>query len=104
MTSDLQIKNKIEGGKLILVSPFRKEVRKTMAHRHSNYFEIIFLSRGKGNHFIDLRNYPVEPPVMYFIRKEQVHYWEITEEPEGYVLILKKAFIDASLDKELRLL
>jgi AraC-like DNA-binding protein len=104
MRTQLQIKNKIEAGKLIQISPFRKEVRKTTPHKHHNYFEIIFLTKGMGSHYIDMRNYPIEPPIMYFIRKEQVHYWEITREPEGFVLILKKAFLEASLDKELRFL
>lgn len=39
---------------------------------------------------------------MYFIRQEQVHYWQLESEPEGYVVIIKKAFIEKSLDNELK--
>jgi AraC-like DNA-binding protein len=38
------------------------------------------------------------------VRKEQVHHWELLTEPEGYVLILKKVFIEKSLDSELKTL
>ena len=39
---------------------------------------------------------------MYFVRQEQVHYWELNKEPEGFVVIIKKSFIEKSLDKELK--
>ena len=102
MNSSIDIKNKIEEDKAIKVSPFKKELRVTTPHKHDNYFEIIYLSKGRGNHFIDSRKYSVEPPVMYFIRKEQVHYWELDQEPEGFVVIIKRSFIEISLDSELK--
>lgn len=39
---------------------------------------------------------------MFFIRQEQVHYWEITSVPDGYVIIIRKPFIEKSLDRELK--
>lgn len=102
MRKDLPVKNKIELDKVIKVAPFKKDIRKTTPHKHNSYFEIVYLSKGKGNHFIDSRKYPVSPPVMYFVRKEQVHYWELTTEPEGFVVIIKKSFIQKSLDSELK--
>lgn len=102
MRKNLPVKNKIELDKVIKVAPFKKDIRKTTPHKHNSYFEIVYLSKGKGNHFIDSRKYPVSPPVMYFVRKEQVHYWELTTEPEGFVVIIKKSFIQKSLDSELK--
>jgi len=102
MVTKLQVKDKNESGKSIKVSPFRKEIRKTTPHKHNNYFEILYLSRGSGYHFIDSRKFEVAPPVMYFIRKDQAHYWELDSEPDGFVIIIKKAFIEESLDGELR--
>lgn len=102
MAEKLQIKNKIEPDKLIKVSPFRKEIRKTTPHTHHSYFEIIYLSEGSGIHHIDSRSYPVSPPLLYFVRREQVHFWELDTEPDGFVLILKKGFVDRSLDKEMK--
>jgi AraC family transcriptional activator of pobA len=102
MSSSLRIKDKSDAGTLIKVAPFRKEIRKTEPHKHNSYFEIVFLSKGKGIHQIDNKNYPIQPPVVFFIRKEQMHNWNITHSPDGYVLILKKTFVEKSLDHELK--
>lgn len=102
MITKLQIKDKSESGKSIKIAPFKKEIRKTVPHKHNNYFEILYLSQGSGHHFIDSRKFEVAPPVMYFVRKDQVHYWELDSEPDGYVIIIKKKFIEESLDSELK--
>src|ERR1044072_5924779 len=102
MSFQLEIKDKIEAEINIKVAPFKKEIRKTTPHKHNNYFEIIYLSEGGGYHFIDSRQFEVKPPVMYFVRKEQVHYWDLDREPEGFVVIIKKSFISKSLDNELK--
>lgn len=104
MPSKLNIKDKSETGKLIKITPFRKDIRKTEPHKHNNYFEIIYLSKGSGTHSIDYNKYHVQPPVIFFVRKEQVHHWDLLTVPEGYVIILKKAFIEKSLDSELKTL
>ena len=104
MHSSLQIKDKSETDKLIKVAPFRKDIRKTEPHKHNNYFEIIYLSKGSGTHSIDYNKYKVQPPIIFFVRKEQVHHWDLKSVPEGYVLILKKGFIEKSLDSELKAL
>ena len=102
MASQLTVKDKIETEKLIKVSSFKKDVRNTIPHKHNSYFEIIYLSKGTGCHYIDSGKYAVTPPTMYFISQEQVHYWQLETEPEGYVVIIKKAFIEKSLDNELK--
>ena len=104
MSKELEIKDKSDGGQLIKIAPFRKEVRKTNPHKHNNYFEIIYLTKGKGKHFIDNIAYRIEPPMIYFVRREQVHHWELQTVPDGYVLILKKAFMDKSLDSDLKVI
>ncbi len=102
MPSKLNIKDKSDTGTLIKISPFRKDIRKTEPHKHNSYFEIVYLSKGKGVHYIDNNGYPIHPPIVFFIRKEQVHNWHITSSPDGYVLILKKTFVERSLDNELK--
>lgn len=102
MPHQLIINNKIENHKVIKVTPFKKGVRTTTPHKHNNYFEIIYLSQGSGYHHIDLNRYAINPPVMFLVRQEQVHYWEITSEPEGYVVIIRKPFVEKSLDSELK--
>ncbi len=102
--SELEVKDKSEMGQLIKVSLFETEVRKTNPHKHNNYFEIIYLVKGKGKHFIDGFEYAIEPPIIFLVRREQVHHWDLKTIPEGFVLILKKAFMDRSYDDELKVI
>jgi AraC family transcriptional activator of pobA len=102
--SNIEIKDKSEVGKLIKTAPFRKHVRKTEPHKHNSYFEIIYLSKGSGIHGIDYDKFTVQPPIIFFVRKEQVHHWDLLTEPDGYVILLKKGFVDKSLDNELKML
>lgn len=100
----IPIKTKIESHKGLKVSPFKKDIRVTVPHKHNNYFEILYLSAGSGFHYIDSKQYPIEPPVIFFVRKEQVHHWNFKTEPEGYVALIKKSFVDESLDNDLKTL
>lgn len=102
MDSSIRIKNEINEDKVLKVSSFRKDVRVTKPHKHNSYFEIIYLSKGGGYHFIDSKRYEVLPESVFFVRKEQIHYWELDSEPEGYVVIIKKKLIDQSIDKEIK--
>jgi AraC family transcriptional regulator, transcriptional activator of pobA len=102
MSRTLPVKDKSDNAPAIKVSAFRPSVRVTEPHKHDNYFECIFLSSGNGFHTIDAQRFAVEPPIMFFVRREQVHFWELTDEPAGYVMILKKNFIDQLLDGQLR--
>jgi AraC family transcriptional activator of pobA len=101
MSMPIIVKNKIQENRMLKVSPFRKGVRVTTPHKHNSYFEIIYLSSGSGFHYIDSQAYEILPDSVFFVRKEQMHYWELTSEPEGYVAIIKKGFIDQSIDKEI---
>lgn len=104
MEKNIPIKEKISPDRHIKAEPFRKGIGKTEPHKHKQYFEIVFLTKGKGAHWIDGIRYEVKPPVLYFITQNQVHNWDLKSEPDGYVIIIKKAFIDKSLDLELKIL
>ncbi|ELR72050.1 Transcriptional regulator, AraC family [Fulvivirga imtechensis AK7] len=101
MKPEIQTKNKIEDENGIKVATFRKNIRTTTPHKHNSYFEIIYISKGSGHHSIDGVQFRIDPPVLFFVRKEQVHHWALQSEPEGYVLIIKNSFVRNSLDKEL---
>lgn len=102
MPHKIQIKDKSDTGELFKISAFKKEIRKTTPHKHNNYIEIVYLSKGSGTHSIDRNSYKIDPPVIFFIRKEQVHHWDIKIIPNGYVAIIKKEFIEKSVDGELK--
>src|SRR5690606_24071139 len=98
----LDVKTKIDSYQYLKIAAFRKNIRTTTPHKHNSYVEFVFLSSGSGTHTIDGKTYRVTPPVMFTIRKEQVHHWELTDEPDGYVLILKKQYVENRRDMTLR--
>lgn len=104
MPSNIEIKDKAKDSTGIKVQTFRKNIRKTNPHKHNSYLELIYLSQGKGSHTIDAETFPIEPPVLFVIRQDQLHFWDITVEPEGFVLILKKEFAEQYFDPELKYL
>ena len=90
----LEVKNKLESQQLFKISPFKEVIKRTKPHKHDGYFEIIYLSQGAGFHWIDTHKFQINPPVVYFL-SGQVHYWEMTALPKGYVLLFKEEFFAA---------
>jgi AraC family transcriptional activator of pobA len=104
MNTGLHIKDKSGNSGFLKASAFRKNIRKTEPHKHNSYLEMVYLSAGTGYHTIDNQRYEVRAPVLFFIRQDQVHHWDLEErtEPKGFVLILKRIFFEKSLDGELK--
>jgi AraC family transcriptional activator of pobA len=87
----IDVKNKLESQQLFKISPFKEVIKRTKPHKHDAYFEIIYLSQGAGFHWIDTRKFQINPPVVYFL-SGQLHYWEMTAIPNGFVLLFKEDF------------
>lgn len=102
MKERLEVKDKTNHTEGLKIAPFRQHIRKTSPHKHNNYFEIIYLTHGSGTHTIDAQSFEIAPPIVFTIRKEQVHYWEIQSRPEGFVIIIKKEFISHCLDQDIK--
>jgi AraC family transcriptional regulator, transcriptional activator of pobA len=87
----IDVKNKLESQQLFKISPFKEVIKRTKPHKHDAYFEIIYLSQGAGFHWIDTQKFQINPPVVYFL-SGQLHYWEMTAIPNGFVLLFKEDF------------
>ncbi|QLE02167.1 helix-turn-helix domain-containing protein [Galbibacter sp. BG1] len=101
LTNDIPVKNKISNYSDLKIAPFDPAKKKTKPHRHNKYFEIVYLSKAEGFHYIDDEAYKIEAPTFFFVKKDAVHHWDITNEPEGYVIIFKEAFLENTTDKTL---
>lgn len=104
MKNNIPVKNKIGQEKHIKAAVFRNDIRKTEPHKHKQYFEIIYITQGHGAHWIDDVCYEVAPSTLFFIKEYQVHSWDLQDVPGGYVIILKKEFVEKSLDPQLAML
>lgn len=61
-------------------------------HIHS-FYQIIWFVKGKGNHFVDLNKYEVNPNTIFFINKNQVHYFDKSKDYEGVLLHFNESFL-----------
>jgi AraC-like DNA-binding protein/mannose-6-phosphate isomerase-like protein (cupin superfamily) len=71
------------------------------AHRHDHY-ELLYIEEGKGQHFIDFESYPVQANTVYFLSKDQVHFWELTRPLKGYALLFPEDFLAFPLSNVVR--
>src|SRR5690606_29199371 len=52
---------------------------------------------------MDMESHTIEPPLLFFVKRDEVHHWEITTKPKGYVIIIKESFLERTLDKYINL-
>jgi AraC family transcriptional activator of pobA len=62
-------------------------------HRH-NYYSVIWVQQGSGQHFIDFKNYLVEAGTIFFISPEQVHDLKMDAGHSGGVMLFTTDFIE----------
>ncbi len=69
-------------------------------HRH-DYYHIMFVKNGVGEHIIDFKTYEIIPNSIFFVSPGQVHSLEISSEAEGYVISFNSDFylLNDSLEK-----
>lgn len=99
---EIQIKNKLEEKELFRIKRMKEVIKTTNPHGHKDYLEIIFLQQGAGVHQIDFNRFNVKPDSLYLVMPGQIHSWELTEIPKGYVAMIQKDFLlDHSLYDDL---
>ena len=66
------------------------------AHRH-DFYHLVYFASGKGTHSIDFCQFPVEAGQIYFMTPGQVHSWNFTGLPDGYVINFSEQFLRSFL-------
>lgn len=97
----IHTKNKLGNELLFKISPFKEVIKKTRPHKHDEYFELIFLKEGEGFHTIEEEKFVVSIPEVYFLKPGQLHFWQFTSIPKGFVIIFKESEFDAVKENEL---
>jgi len=86
-------KSKIDYASDFKISRMKPKIKATDPHKHDEYHELIYLTDGAGFHTIDLQTYQIDVPSLFLVKAGEVHYWEFTDVPEGYVVIFKSDFL-----------
>lgn len=63
-----------------------------MPHTHS-YYQIIWFKEGSGTHYVDFKEYAVLPNSIFFIAKNQVHYFDNNSSYSGVLIHFNESFI-----------
>jgi AraC-like DNA-binding protein len=90
---EIRIEDKL-GDVPFYIARFYEEIKKTSPHKHDDYYELVYLSEGEGYHWIENEEFLVKPPEFYFLKPGQLHNWQFTSIPKGYVIIFKKSYFD----------
>jgi len=86
----IDTKSKLEQGLLFKISRFKEVIKKTKPHKHDEYYELIFLSEGQGFHSIDTTRFIISAPEVYLLKPGELHYWQFTSIPKGFVVMVKE--------------
>jgi AraC family transcriptional activator of pobA len=62
-----------------------------LAHRH-DFFEIFWITRGRGRVHCDLRSYDFHPGILFGVSPGQVHSWTVDEPVEGRIVSFSRKF------------
>ncbi|SDE49500.1 AraC-like ligand binding domain-containing protein [Pricia antarctica] len=103
MKNQIETYTKITPTADIKIEPFDVNKRYTRPHRHTKYLELVYFRKGSGFHYMDQQSYAIEPPIIFLIKKDEVHHWKIDTVPEGFVILIKQDFLDSTLDKNINL-
>lgn len=60
-------------------------------HRH-DYYHIMYVKHGVGQHSIDFKTYRIKPNTMFFVSPGQVHTLETSIDTQGYVISFDASF------------
>ena len=65
----------------------------SMPHR-INFHNLLYITQGHGTHFIDFNTYTIQAGSVVFINKNQVHAFDLINQPQGKLIIFTDEFLD----------
>ncbi|RYU79153.1 AraC family transcriptional regulator [Hymenobacter persicinus] len=63
----------------------------SVPHAHDFYL-LLYVTRGRGTHTIDLLDYPVQPGSLFFMTPGQVHSWQLSDDAQGLIVFFDADF------------
>ena len=71
ISTSIPTKNKLDEELIFKVSRFKEKIKRTVPHKHDDYYELIFLSEGEGFHWIESERFQIKAPEFYFLQPGQ---------------------------------
>ncbi|MFY0598915.1 MAG: helix-turn-helix domain-containing protein [Cyclobacteriaceae bacterium] len=65
-------------------------------HNHDFYL-LLYVTNGGGDHSIDFRTYPVKPNTFFLMSPGQVHSWDLEPDTDGYIIFFQREFYQMHL-------
>lgn len=82
------------GFEIISLHDFQKRNYPKISIPHKiNFYNILFITEGTGNHYINFNSYPIKRGSLLFIGKNQVHSWEKNDQIQGYIILFTERFL-----------
>ena len=64
-----------------------------LPHKHDFYL-VMLVTRGSGTHEIDFEKYTVKPGSLFLMRPGQMHFWNLSNDIDGWVFFHSRAFFE----------
>ncbi len=65
----------------------------TVPHKHDFYLVVLF-THGYGKHEVDFTTYDIKPGSLFCMQPGQMHHWEFSSPPEGYLFFHSREFYE----------
>jgi hypothetical protein len=65
-------------------------------HRH-NFYQLMFIESGSGNHIIDFTKFEIKQNTIYFLNPGQFHEWQFDYKPKGILINFTESYISLFL-------
>jgi AraC family transcriptional activator of pobA len=62
-------------------------------HKH-DFFLVILFTQGIGKHEVDFETFTVEKGALFVLKPGQMHYWELSDDINGFVFFHSREFFD----------
>ncbi len=90
----IEIQDKL-GNVPFYIDYLNEKIDRSQPHKHNDYYELIFLSQGEGFQWIETEKYCITAPEFYFLKPGQLHQWQFTSVPKGYIIMFKPSYFNA---------
>jgi AraC family transcriptional activator of pobA len=69
-----------------------RDFKVTYPHRHDDFYEILFITKGTGKYIIDMQEYEIKPNSVFFLSPGQIHEIAFSEDINGYIFLFTSSF------------